>query len=171
MRIRALLVTLVLIAVIPLAAGGNSGPAIDAAAAFARLKSLAGTWEGDSKAMGKVRVVYEVVADGSAILEKESGEKMPVMVTLYHLDGSRLLLTHYCMVGNQPRMEAKSFDARTGDLTFDFIDATNFAKPEAGHMHAVKYRFIDATKFTSTWQFYENGQPTLAETTTYTRVK
>ena len=168
MRIRALLVTLVTVAVIPLAA--SSGPAIDAAAAFARLKSLAGTWEATSKEMGKVTVTYEVVANGSAILEKESGEKMPAMVTLYHLDGPRLLLTHYCMAGNQPRMEAKSFDPRTGELVFDFVGATNLTNPAAGHMHAVKYRFIDATKFTSEWQFYENGQPKFAETATYSRV-
>ena len=171
MRIRLLLVTLVLTAVIPVAARADRTAGVDAAAAFAKLKTLAGTWEGHSKDMGKVRVTYEIVANGTAVLENESGEKMPAMVTLYHLDGPRLLLTHYCMAGNQPRREAKTFDARTGDLTFDFIDATNLVKPGAGHMHAVTYRFIDATKFTSTWQFYENHKPTFAETTTYSRVK
>lgn len=171
MRIRTFLVTLVTTALIPIAASGDQGRSVDAAAAFAKLKTLAGTWEATSKEMGKVRVTYEVVANGTAILENESGEKMPAMVTLYHLDGSRLMLTHYCIAGNQPRMEAKSFDARTGELTFDFVDATSLASKSAGHMHAVKYQFLDATRFTSTWHFHENGQEKFAETATYTRVK
>jgi len=33
------------------------------------------------------------------------------MLTLYHRDGNRLVLTHYCREGNQPGMQAKPFDA------------------------------------------------------------
>ncbi len=27
------------------------------------------------------------------------------MITMFHMDGDRLLMTHYCGAGNQPRMK------------------------------------------------------------------
>ena len=35
------------------------------------------------------------------------------MTTVYHLDGRDLVLTHYCMGGNQPRMRAKTTEGAT----------------------------------------------------------
>ena len=67
----------------------KSGRTIDAAAAFSRLKTLAGEWEADTKE-GKVHVSYEVVAGGTSLMERESSDKMPVMLTLFHVDGDRL---------------------------------------------------------------------------------
>jgi hypothetical protein len=142
---------------------------LDAAAAFSRLKSLAGEWEADTP-MGKVRVSYELVAGGTALLERESGEKMPVMLTLFHVDGDRLLLTHYCMAGDQPRMQAKRFDAAAGEVEFQFLDATNLTAG-AGHMHNATFRLVDDQHFQSEWQFYENGKLKFAEKPIYTRVR
>jgi len=82
------------------AAAEGSTPA---AAMFARIKSLAGQWEAQVNG-GKAEITYEVIAGGSAVMERESAEGMPPMLTVYYLDGNRLLLTHYCMAGNQPRM-------------------------------------------------------------------
>src|SRR5437764_1790145 len=112
----------------------NSNGGVDAQAAFARLKMLAGEWEADTP-MGKSHITYEVIAAGSAVVERDSIGNMAPMLTVYNLDGNRLLLTHYCMAGNQPRMQARSFDAATGDLRFEFFDATNLVKPGAGNMH------------------------------------
>src|SRR5207302_4729156 len=107
-------------------------PAVDAKAAFARLKSLAGEWEADTS-MGKSHVTYEVIAGGATVLERETISNMHDMLTAYHLDGDRLLLTHYCMAGNQPRMQALGYDNKTGELRFEFLEATNLASPQAGH--------------------------------------
>ena len=151
-------------------ANAKSDRSTGAAAAFSRLKALAGEWEADSQ-MGKVHVSYEVVAGGAALLERESSEKMPVMLTVYYVHGDRLLLTHYCMAGNQPRMQAKRFDAATGELEFQFLDATNLANPDAGHMRSAKIRFADDRHFSAEWQFYENGKPKFAENAQYTQIK
>jgi hypothetical protein len=107
---------------------------LDANAAFARLKDLAGEWQGSDPKMGKLHVTYEVVSGGSAVLERFTAEKMPPgsdMVTVYYKDGDGLLLTHYCMAQNQPRMRATRFDPSSGELEFDMLDATNL-KPGGG---------------------------------------
>ena len=93
------------------------------------------------------------------------------MVTVYHLDGNRLLLTHYCMAGNQPRMEAKALAAGGKELQFRFDSATNLATPATGHMRNVNIRFVDDTHLITEWQFYENGRLKMTEKGEYTRVK
>src|SRR5581483_9668147 len=98
------------------------------------------------------------IAGGTALLEREHADKVPNMLTVYHLDGKRLLLTHYCMAGNQPRMEARSFNPGAGDLQFDFLDATNLPNPTAGHMRSVGIRLIDDRHLASEWRFFENGK-------------
>lgn len=151
------------------AAGAKSERGVDAAAAFARLKTLAGEWEADTK-MGKAHISYEVIAGGTTLVERETAEKMAPMLTVYHLDGDRLLLTHYCMAGNQPRMEARAYNPETGEIDFVFLDATNL-KPGAGHMRNAKLRLTGKDKLISAWTFYEKDQPKATESAEYTRVK
>jgi hypothetical protein len=165
-----LIPTLLLAASTAGAANPNSDHPTDATAAFARLKALAGEWEADTK-MGKAHLTYELIAGGTALIERETMGDMPPMMTVYHLDGARLLLTHYCMAGNQPRMQARRFDPATGELAFEFLDATNLATPRAGHMHNVKMRLSDNNHFTSEWEFYDNGERKNVEAAQYTRVR
>ncbi|HYM13180.1 MAG TPA: hypothetical protein VEU62_20735 [Bryobacterales bacterium] len=152
------------------AADTNPDAGVDAQAAFARLKSLAGEWQADTS-MGKARLTYQVIAGGTAVVERETAEQMPEMLTVFHLDGSRLLLTHYCLAGNQPRMEARSFDVKSAELAFRFLDATNLASKDTGHMHNARIRFVDADHVTTSWDFYESGRLKNTETFQYFRVK
>jgi hypothetical protein len=138
--------------------------------AFSRLKSLVGEWEADTR-MGKAYLTYELIAGGTALVERERGDKMPEMLTVYHIDGTRLILTHYCAAGNQPRMQAQPYDPAGNEVRFRFVDATNLASPAAGHMHNATIRFIDAGHIESEWQFYENGKPKLTEKAEYTRIR
>ena len=166
MKTPALLSTL-LLASAALSAG-DAG--VDAKAAYARLKTLTGNWEADTK-MGKAHVTYELIAGGTSLVERDSTENMPAMMTVYHLDGNRLMLTHYCMAGNQPRMQARSFDAKTGELRFQFLDATNLGNRDAGHMRNATFHLADSEHFGADWEFYENGQPKMTEGFQYTRVR
>jgi hypothetical protein len=143
---------------------------VDATAAFSRLKTLVGEWEADTS-MGKAHLSYELIAGGSSLVEHESAEKMPAMLTVYHMDGKRLILTHYCMAGNQPRMQAESFDPATGSLGFKFLDATNLPDNAAPHMHNAAFHLVDANHFTSAWEFYEGGVRKQTESFSYTRVR
>src|SRR5450755_1636611 len=160
-------------AVLAGAAAQAAGPNTEASAgpaAYARLKTLVGEWDAET-AMGKVHVSYELIAGGTSLVERESGEKMPEMMTVYYLDGDRLLLTHYCMAGNQPRMQARAFNPETGEVEFQFLDATNLTSPAVGHMHSAKIRLADNNHFSDEWEFYENGQKKMTEAAQYTRVK
>ena len=171
MKTRLFLITSLLAGSVAVQAGDSKpGTSPNATAAFDRLKTLVGQWEADTSS-GKVHLSYELVSAGTAVLERESSDTMPAMLTVYYVDGDRLLLTHYCMAGNQPRMQAKTFKPDTGELVFQFLDATNLADPGAGHMHNAKFRFVDHNHLTSEWQFYENGKPKVSETAQYTRVQ
>ena len=145
-------------------------PKVDAAAAFARLKSLAGEWTADTS-YGKARLTYEVIAGGASVVERERAERLPEMMTVYHFDGTRLLLTHYCITGNQPRMVAAEFDESAKELRFRFLDATNLKSAAAGHMRNVNIRFVDGDHLITEWEFHENGQLKKTEKATYTRVR
>lgn len=144
-------------------------PALDAKAAFARLKTLAGNWEADTS-MGKAQMSIELIAGGTVLVERETSTHMQPMMTMYHLDGDRLILTHYCMAGNQPRMQAKEFDPKTGTFRFLFLDATNLATPDAGHMHNVTLQLKDDRHMVSQWEFFDKGKPAYNEKFEYTRM-
>jgi hypothetical protein len=170
MRLHLLLATMILTVASAYAADSKANPNTNATAAFARLKTLVGEWEADTE-MGKAHLNYELIAGGTALVERFSAEKMPVMLTVYHFNGDRLMLTHYCEAGNQPRMQAGSFNPETGEVQFQFLDATNLATPDIGHMHNAKIRIVDHDHMVSEWQFYEKGEPKLTETAKYSRVK
>jgi hypothetical protein len=145
-----------------------------AEAAFGRLKSLAGEWESKDARGKKSHTSYEVVSGGSAVVERFIDDAMGTanaMETVYYLDGDRLLLTHYCMAHNQPRMQAESFDAAAGDLHFAFLDATGLASPASGHMHNVSFHFVDSNHFNTDWQFFQDGKAKMTESAQYTRVR
>jgi hypothetical protein len=167
---------LVLGSVAPGLEGAESTDAKSAGAAFEKLKGLAGTWHALGTEGKKKRTTYEFVVSGSTLLERYVDESMPSgseMLTLYHLDGGRLVLTHYCMAGNQPRMrmETASFDAAAGELQFEFMDATNLKSPADGHMHRARFRFEGPDQFTTEWEFFENDKPAFSEVVRMARVK
>ncbi len=121
---------------------------------FDQLKSLAGSWEGKNSEGKPLRVSFRDTAGGSALMSEIQGEGHENMISMIHLDGpNRLLMTHYCGAGNQPRMSAStSPDGKT--ITFDFFDATNLATPDAGHMQRVVFTMVDANHHTEDWTFF-----------------
>jgi hypothetical protein len=152
------------------AADVKSNDSMNGTAAFSRLKSLVGEWEADGGPMGKMHTTFELIAGGTAIVEHERHDQMPEMMTVYHMDGKRLMLTHYCMTGNQPRMEAKAYDASTGRLDFRFLDITNIGGPSAAYARNATFRFIDDKHLNASWEFIQDGKPQ-SHDMQYTRVK
>ena len=125
---------------------------------FDQLKSLTGSWEGKNAQGMPIQVTFRDTAGGSAIMSEIHGHGPENMVSMIHLDGpNRLLLTHYCGAGNQPRMAATtSADGKT--ITFDFFDGTNIPTPESGHMQRVVIAMLDANHQTEEWTFLDHGK-------------
>jgi hypothetical protein len=137
--------------------------------AFEKLKTLVGRWEAATE-KGKASATYQLVSGGTALLEhlKVPGESE--MITVYYLDGNRLLLTHYCTAGNQPRMQAGTFDPTINRIDFQFLDATNLPNLDVGHMHTAVIAFHGPSKVTEDWTFYKAGKPALTVPLEYHRV-
>lgn len=148
----------------------SARPQSQAAASFEKLKTLAGEWQG-AGADGKMRTVtYQLISGGTAVLETMTPAGEPSMVTVYYLDGDRLLLTHFCSAGNQPRLRAASPAGEIKKLDFDFLDATNLAPPAAGHIHRLRLAFQDQHHLAQTWTWREAGKE-MVDTFNLTRKK
>lgn len=143
---------------------GGSATAAQAKAAFERFKKLEGEWLGRSTKGWEEKVTYKVIAGGSAI-HQSSFDAHPneTMITVFHLDGERLLLTHYCVAKNQPRLQATAFSEDGKQITFTFLDATNLPARDKGHMDKVVYRFVDDDHFSSQWTWYQDGKESWLE--------
>ncbi len=134
----------------------------DVRAAFERIKKLAGDWQlADGKgpvAAGKVASRYRVTSGGSAVIETVFPDSDHEMVTVYHLDGGQILLTHYCHLGNQPQMRAKA-GAASDELVFDFAGGNNINPGKDTYMHDCRIRFVDDDHLHSQWRLYVDGKP------------
>ncbi len=148
-----------------------------AAAAFARLKSLAGTWKGVTADDRAATLEVSLIAGGHTVMESYAmdglGHDKPEnqMYTLYHLDGDDLMLTHYCVSNNQPRMRADLSGTDPDVLKFELFDATNLSDPNAGHMYKATIHMVDADHLTTEWTFREKGADAYSVPVTYERAK
>ncbi len=127
----------------------------DAQKALDRFKSMVGTWTGRAHRAAS-EVTYRLMAGGTSVMaESVMGDE--AMTSLFYVDGDRLLMTHFCPSNNQPRMKATiSPDGKT--VSFDFLDATNLASPQAGHMHRAIYVFVDPEHYSEDWTWKSEGK-------------
>jgi len=142
----------------------------DAQKSFDKLKSLAGNWEGpvtvippqpEMSSDKPMHVSLRVTSRGNALVHEmqeagtlEDPTKYDHPVTMFYLDGDRLILTHYCDAGNRPRMAARgSADGKT--VEFDFVDVSG--GNDYGHMHHAVFTIIDANHHTEDWTYMMPG--------------
>jgi len=139
---------------------------------FEKLKTLAGEWSAKTKDGQPVGVFYKIVSNGSALMETlNMGKDEGTMITVYHLDGDNLMMTHYCSANNQPRMKAEPASGEVKSLAFSFLDATNLTAPDSGHMHRLVVTFQDKKHMTQDWTWREYGKDAYTETFRYERKK
>lgn len=149
-----------------------AGNEVSATQAFERLSALQGKWTG-TFANGKAHSVeYRLSAGGTALIETWTLGPTRESITMYALDGARLLATHYCPQGNQPRLKFTEVDAQ-GKYQFAFVDGTNLQNPEGWHQHTFWVSFDDATHYTRSETYVPNQGATetgAEEPVVYTRV-
>ena len=128
---------------------------------FEALKKLAGEWVevgSDGKPTDKLVSSIRVTAAGTAVEETIFPGSDHEMVTMYHLDGDDLLLTHYCSLGNQPRLKAEPGQDEQR-IVFKFVGATNLKSEADMHIHQAVFTLDDADHFHAQWSANQDGQP------------
>jgi hypothetical protein len=145
---------------------------IEAKAAFAQLKTLKGTWKGeivhDHQAAQKkehsdhhpdqATVTFKLTGAGSALIETQFPGSDHEMVSVYHLDGDDLRMTHYCAMGNQPRVKLDRAHSQPDHLIFLFDGGTNLDPEKDMHIHGLEISFHQDGKVTSAWEGYVHGK-------------
>jgi hypothetical protein len=143
----------------PLAGDDKTPPKADSkSTAFEKFKSLAGEWVGKKGKDGpEMTVQYKITSGGSAVVETIMPGTDHEMVTVIHPDGDEVLLTHYCMIGNQPQMKAPG--KLDGDkLAFQFVKATNLKSDKDFYMHDVTFTFVDKDTIKTEWTHFADGK-------------
>src|SRR3954454_12469875 len=126
-----------------------------------KLKKLAGTWvaaDKDGKPTDQVVSVIKVTAAGSAVHETLFPGQPHEMISVYHRDGADLVMTHFCALGNQPRMKADPNSA-ANQLHFLFAGGTNLDPAKDKHMHEGTITFVDDDHIEWTGVCWEGGKP------------
>ncbi len=141
--------------------------------AFERMKQLVGTWEGTmdmGKGPQKMKTEYRLTSGGSAIVETFSLGSPQEMVSVYHDNAAKKLsMTHYCMIGNQPKMVLKSMDADS--ITLDLAKDAPIDVAHDQHMHGATIVFKDKDTVTQRWTGFEKGKENHVVQIDYQRVQ
>lgn len=83
-----------------------------------------------------LEIVFEIAARGQTVIERWETASGLHSITTYHLDGEKVIATHYCPQGNQPRLETVAGDM--DHIAFAFRDITGL---DEGESHAFSLDF------------------------------
>jgi hypothetical protein len=136
------------------------------AAMLGNIKTLEGTWTMlDENGETVTAAIFKTTAAGSAVQEVMFPNEPHEMVNLYHMDGSDLVITHYCASGNQPRMVAAASETLADGSTvyrFNFDSISNL-RPEHDHYMGSLMLTLSGNRLTETWRSYDRdgelGEP------------
>jgi hypothetical protein len=134
--------------------------AVDGKAAFARLTTLAGTWEGKAghgEAAEAATVTYRLASGGSVVEETLFPGTPHEMISMYHLVDGQLVMTHYCAMANQPRMRLDAKASTPDRLVFAFDGGTNFDPAKDTHVHSGVIEW-KGESLHSSWAVYSGGK-------------
>ena len=146
MRKLAILIILVATAAVVLAQDNppkSVSAQSDAKKAFEKMKTLVGSWQGTVMDI-PINFTIRTVSSGTAILHEgdTSGGGPPKHeITMFYVEGDRLLATHYCDAGNRSRWEGKmSSDGKA--IEFSFVDVAGSTR--GGYLKDMVITMIDA---------------------------
>ncbi len=123
---------------------------------FSKLCSLLGDWQ-DQDITKNVLVNYRLSAHGSVLVETWTWpEKNIEALTLYHMDGDILMATHYCPIGNQPKL--LYIPESETKLKFKIDSITNLPNKSIGHNIEFWMTLDNDNQFTREEVYTEDGE-------------
>ena len=132
----------------------------DAKSSFETIKGLAGDWivvDPEEEEKGKIAFTYKVVTASNAVLETYHPGRADEEITVYHMDGADVVLTHLCSMGPQSRMRAPG-QASGNSISFEFVSATNMKTPDDAHIHKMALTIEGADRIKTVWTMHRDGQ-------------
>jgi len=137
----------------------NSTSTSDAQKVFDKMKTLEGSWQGTIMNI-PINVTIRLASSGTAILHEattDGGRPPNHEITMFYVEGDRLLATHYCDGGNRARFEGKmSPDGKSSE--FNFLDVTGSTR--GGLVKRMVFTTIDANKHVIEFTFMKpDGKP------------
>ncbi len=155
--------------------GGKSRAAVRAFAqtTFDTLKSLEGDWQGKAYGDDKPPVIlrYKVTQQGTVVMETFAPGTKAEMITMYHMNDDKLVLTHYCAAGNQPNMTMSPARSKAGNISFAYAGASNLLPSTDTYMHNGSIHVIDADHLETNWTTYKAGKLLDSQKVAFERVK
>lgn len=139
----------------------HAAPKVKSNANFEKMKKLVGTWveaDKDGKPTENVMSIIKLTAGGSAIQETFFPGQEMEMVSVYVPEGEDLHMTHYCVIGNQPKLKADP-KSPANQIVFKFVGGTNLDPKKDKHMHDATLTIVDADHLQIDGTGWENGQP------------
>lgn len=115
-------------------------------------------------------MVFKPTGAGSAVVETQFPKAPHEVVSVYHLDGNDLRMTHYCAAGNQPRLKLDRAHSRPDRLVFTFDGGTNLDPGKDIHIHGLVVTFQQDGRVASAWEGYKDGKASGTTTFLMTRL-
>jgi hypothetical protein len=125
---------------------------------FEQIKALAGDWEAEFPDGTTISITYTPISGGTAVMETLKLKNGIDMRSIYYRNGEKLMMTHYCESGNQPRLQ-ESTSSNPNDIALSFLDITNVPSPESSsYLYRVVFHFKDADSFSQDITWMINGK-------------
>ena len=137
----------------------NTGTPSDAQKMFDQMKTLAGSWQGSIMGI-PINITIRLASSGTVILHEantDGGRPPNHEITMFYVEGDRLLATHYCDAGNRARFEGKlSPDGKASE--FNLLDVAGSTR--GGLVKRMVFTMIDANKHVVEFTFIKpDGKP------------
>jgi hypothetical protein len=132
---------------------------VDPLIAFHKLQGLAGDWTGTAGQENiPATVTYRISSNGHVVTEVLFPGTDHEMMTLYYLQGTDLLATHYCAIGNRPQFKLDLAKSTLKELVFAFDGGNGFNPAKDNHIHNGKIAFTGDGKIDAFWSLYYGGE-------------
>lgn len=126
---------------------------------FEMVKGFVGNWKGTADMEGKAvetTTSFRLTAGGSAIVETMDSGTPHEMTNVYHDVDGKLMMTHYCMMGNAPEMQVAKSDGKS--LALEAIRGNGIDPKTTPHMHGLVYTMPDKDHLSASWTSSNMGK-------------